>query len=85
MPFRKKQELNLVPMSVGLQQRNVVAEDGYVETIKVPFSEALPDSSMFDNEACIKAGVNLTQLNSRVLDCSTVSIVDDTGVKKDDE
>lgn len=68
MAFRCRQKMSIELPSYGMNSVAVVNETtGLVERVKQPLNKVLPSPELFDPKACIKAGVNLEKLNTKVL------------------
>lgn len=66
--FREIQKYEPCPVGVGFDSHPVVNEQtGVVERVKRSCAAPLPDPRLFDATACVKAGVNLEQVRSRVM------------------
>lgn len=66
--FREIQKYEPCPVGVGYDSHSVVNEQtGVVERVKRSCAAPLPDPRLFDATACVKAGVNLEQVRSRVM------------------
>lgn len=66
--FREIQKYEPCPVGVGFDSHPVVNEQtGVVERVKRSCAAPLPDPRLFDSTACVKAGVNLEQVRSRVM------------------
>lgn len=81
MPFRCRQKLRIAKCQSVVEPEQVTLESGEIVTqIKDLGQEKLPDPEMFDLKNQLDAGVDLEEVNSKVLKSSKVSA--DTIVRK---
>lgn len=74
MSFRCRQKLKLGSCQVVMEPEQVTLESGEIVTqIKDLGKEKLPDSELFELKNQLKAGVELEEVNSKVLRSSKVS------------
>lgn len=84
MPFRCKQKFIPDGLAVGLNVVLSIGQNGFAEEVKEKFSKELPPVEMYDPAACIKAGVNLEQVNTKVLSPAGVSNIFKDEVKNEE-
>ena len=74
MSFRCRQRLKLAPSMPVIVSKDVTLESGEVSPTKEDLTkERLPDPALFDLQNQIKAGVDLEEVNSKVMRRSKVS------------
>lgn len=66
MPFRIRQRLFQPGYNLTTEEQLIVGENGCCERVSVAVNKQLPDVSLFDPTACVKAKVNLEKLNTKV-------------------
>lgn len=77
MPFRTRQRFVPDAAFTGTYERYKINPDnGFVETVIEPMNKALPPVTMYDFTSCLKAGVNLDKVNTKILDDSAVLVAD---------
>lgn len=68
MSFRKMQNLKEEPFIPTMILRESIGENGFVDSAYVDSrDQVLPDAEKFDFEKCMKAGVNLEEINTKIL------------------
>lgn len=84
--FRFRQAFSPKFSNVIYQVSDFVLDNGVVERRKVDVSTiVLPDAENYDLDVLLKAGVNLQQVNCKVIHANSASIVFDDDDKKDVE
>lgn len=81
MPFRERQKLKLGKCQVVMEPEVVTLESGEIVTqMKDKGKEKMPDPELFELKNQLNAGIDLEEVNSKVLRSSKVSA--DTVVRK---
>lgn len=75
MSFRCRQKIKLAPSGSVYETEQVTLESGQIiDRVTDTTKEVLPKPELFDLKAQLKAGVNLEEVNSRILSSSHVDI-----------
>lgn len=70
MPIRERQEMELSPFVPFLENIRTQSPDGWITTKRGVFDKKLPSAENFDLKNMLELGVNLQQIDSKILDLS---------------